>query len=323
MKTNDFARVRFDVVPNKSVRRIEGATGTGRSLQRPEPHLSGCRESIARAQASPRRVPGTCTLICLSAFARGYAFAKQLFMRKIRMRERGTERALTGCLVRYAKGAPIPQTPHESSYRKEDSMRNRLLATTAAMLVGMTFAAAQNMPNAQSERGSAGADRQQQGRDMQRGAQDSGSAAQDKRGQSQRSEQRQQRDQTTGQSQAKRPGPERARPEQAGGPRQQRAKSEQGEPVQAGPVQAGPVQAAQRNPARSDHRPGAARAEPEERARPDAGASSATSAGSIRPGQAGTSSAGFAEAGRKRAKPVRAESAASAARAEPGAARSS
>ena len=33
MKTNDFARVRFDVVPNKSVRRIEGATGTGRSLQ--------------------------------------------------------------------------------------------------------------------------------------------------------------------------------------------------------------------------------------------------------------------------------------------------
>src|SRR3954471_1133515 len=82
-------------------------------------------------------------------------------------------------------------------------MRNRLLATTAAMLVGMTFAAAQNLPNAQSESGSAGADRQQQGRDMQRGAQDSGSAAQDKRGQSQRSEQRQQRDQTTGQSQAK------------------------------------------------------------------------------------------------------------------------
>ena len=281
-------------------------------------------ESIARAQwamkcrIGHRRRSGACKLICLSAFARGYAFAKQLFMRKIRNRERGTERALTGCLVRYAKGAPIPQTPQESSYRKEDSMRNRLLATTAAMLVGMTFAAAQNMPNAQSERGSAGADRQQQGRDMQRGAQDSGSAAQDKRGQSQRSEQRQQRDQTTGQSQAKRSGPERARPEQAGGPRQQRAKSEQGEPVQAGPVQA-----AQRNPARSDHRPGAARAEPEERARPDAGASSATSAGSIRPGQAGTSSAGFAEAGRKRAKPVRAESTASAARAEPGAARSS
>ena len=308
MKTNDFARVRFDVVPNKSVRRIERATGTGRSLQRPEPHLSGCRESIARAQH--RRRSGTCTLICLSAFARGYAFAKQLFMRKIRMRERGTERALTGCLVRCAKGAPIPQTPLESSYRKEDSMRNRLLATTAAMLVGMTFAAAQNMPNAQSERGSAGADRQQQGRDMQRGAQDSGSAAQDKRGQSQRSEQRQQRDQTTGQSQPK------DRDQSAQG-RTRRA-AEQG-----GPVQAGPVQAAQRNPARSDHRPGAARAEPEERARPDAGTSSATSAGSIRPGQAGTSSAGFAEAGRERAKPVRAESAASAARAEPGAARSS
>src|SRR4051812_10557401 len=182
------------------------ATVTGRSLQRPEPHLS---ESIARAQCAMkfrighRRRSGACKLICLSAFARGYAFAKQLFMRKIRNRERGTERALTGCPVRCAKGAPIPQTPLESSYRKEDSMRNRLFATTAAMLVGMTFAAAQNMPNAQSERGSAGADRQQQGRDMQRGAQDNSSAAQDKRGQAQRSEQRQQRDQTTGQPQAK------------------------------------------------------------------------------------------------------------------------
>ena len=82
-------------------------------------------------------------------------------------------------------------------------MRNRLLATTAAMLVGMTFAAAQNMPNAQSERGSAGADRQPQGRAMERGAQDTGSATEDKRGQSQRSEQQQQRDQTTGQSRAK------------------------------------------------------------------------------------------------------------------------
>src|SRR6476646_902187 len=78
----------------------------------------------------------------------------------------------------------FPETPQESSCRKEDSMRNRLLATTAAMLVGMTFAAAQNMPNAQSERGPAGADRQQQGREMQRGSQDSGSAAQEKRGQS-------------------------------------------------------------------------------------------------------------------------------------------
>ena len=85
-------------------------------------------------------------------------------------------------------------------------MRNRLLATTAAMLVGMTLAAAQNMPNgAQSERGSAGAERQQQGRDAQRGAQEQRGAreqskAEDKRGQSQRSEGREQRDQTTGQS---------------------------------------------------------------------------------------------------------------------------
>jgi hypothetical protein len=67
-------------------------------------------------------------------------------------------------------------------------MRNRLLATTAAMLVGMTLAAAQNTPNgAQSERGSAGAERQQQGRDVQRGAQEQRGAreqskAEDKRG---------------------------------------------------------------------------------------------------------------------------------------------
>jgi hypothetical protein len=79
-------------------------------------------------------------------------------------------------------------------------MRNRLLATTAAMLVGMTLAAAQNMPNgAQSERGSAGAERQQQGRDAQRGAREQ-SKADDKRGQSQRSEGREPRDHTTGQS---------------------------------------------------------------------------------------------------------------------------
>ena len=84
-------------------------------------------------------------------------------------------------------------------------MRNKLLATTAAMLVGMTLALAQNMPNsaAQSERNSAGADRQQQGRDMQRGAQDSRPVAQDKRGQPQQSEDRQRRDQTTGQAQPK------------------------------------------------------------------------------------------------------------------------
>ena len=122
-------------------------------------------------------------------------------------------------------------------------MRNRLLATTAAMLVGMTFAAAQNMPNAQSERGSAGADRQQQGRDMQRGSQDSGSAAQDKRGQSQRSEQRQQRDQTTGQSQ-----PKGSDQSAVGNSRKTVAT-----PVRtANPT--GPVQTGQRNAARSDHR---------------------------------------------------------------------
>ena len=87
-------------------------------------------------------------------------------------------------------------------------MRNKLLATTVAMLVGMTLAAAQNMPNgAQSERGSAAAERQQQGRDAQRGAQEQRGAreqskAEDKRRQSQRSgsEGREQRDQTTGQS---------------------------------------------------------------------------------------------------------------------------
>jgi putative peptidoglycan binding protein/uncharacterized protein DUF1236 len=95
-------------------------------------------------------------------------------------------------------------------------MRNTLLASTTALLVGITFASAQNMPSggqpgsaAQSDRGSAGADRQQQGRDAQRGAeeqtkrpgaQDKRPGAQDKQGQSERSEGKQQRDQTTGQA---------------------------------------------------------------------------------------------------------------------------
>jgi hypothetical protein len=95
-------------------------------------------------------------------------------------------------------------------------MRNTLLASTAALLVGITFASAQNMPSgeqsgsaAQSDRGSAGADRQQQGRDAQRGAeeqtkrpgaQDKRPGAQDKQGQSEPSEGKQQRDQTTGQA---------------------------------------------------------------------------------------------------------------------------
>ena len=174
MKENDFLRIRFDVFPTNPSGESE-ATGNptfpsnGRNLTclAAENQLQE-RNAHEFASRIPSTVPGACTLICSPAFARRYAFAQQLFMRKIRMRERGTERALTGCLVRYAKGAPIPQTPHESSYRKEDSMRNRLLATTAAILVGMTFAAAQNMPNAQSERGSAGADRQPQGREQRR-----------------------------------------------------------------------------------------------------------------------------------------------------------
>ena len=154
MKENDFLRIRFDVFPTNPSGESE-ATGNptfpsnGRNLTclAAENQLQE-RNAHEFASRIPSTVPGACTLICSPAFARRYAFAQQLFMRKIRMRERGTERALTGCLVRYAKGAPIPQTPHESSYRKEDSMRNRLLATTAAMLVGMTLAAAQNLPNA-------------------------------------------------------------------------------------------------------------------------------------------------------------------------------
>jgi hypothetical protein len=114
MKPNDFGRVRFDVVLNKSVRRIEGATWnrtfppTERNLTCPAARInctSAMRMTWRRASST---VPGAYTLIRSPAFARGYAFAQQLFMRKIRMRERGTERALTGCPVRYAKDAPIP-----------------------------------------------------------------------------------------------------------------------------------------------------------------------------------------------------------------------
>src|SRR4051794_10898291 len=52
----------------------------------------------------------------------------------------------------------MPAVPNDRT-----PMRNRLLATTAAMLVGMTLAAAQNMPRggAQSERSPAGAQRRQ------------------------------------------------------------------------------------------------------------------------------------------------------------------
>ena len=90
-------------------------------------------------------------------------------------------------------------------------MRNTLLASTTALLVGITFASAQNMPSgghpgsaAQSDRGTAGADRQQQGRDAQRGAEEQSKqpGAQDKRpgAQDKQGEGKQQRDQTTGQA---------------------------------------------------------------------------------------------------------------------------
>src|SRR3954453_4280147 len=88
-------------------------------------------------------------------------------------------------------------------------MRNTLLASTAALLVGITFASAQNLPSggqpgsaAPGDGGSACAARQKQGRDAQRGAEEQTKrpGAQDKRGQSERSEGKQQRDQTTGQA---------------------------------------------------------------------------------------------------------------------------
>jgi hypothetical protein len=94
-------------------------------------------------------------------------------------------------------------------------MRNKLLASTAALLAGIAFASAQNMPSggqsggaAQTQGGAAGQDRQQgrsgqtqqgaQDQSKQQGAQDQ-KQDQNKQGQSQRS-QGQQRDQTTGQA---------------------------------------------------------------------------------------------------------------------------
>lgn len=49
MKENDFRRVRFDVVPTNPSGE-SGPQGTRRSLEREDPHLSGCGESIAGAQ---------------------------------------------------------------------------------------------------------------------------------------------------------------------------------------------------------------------------------------------------------------------------------
>ena len=118
-------------------------------------------------------------------------------------------------------------------------MRNRLLATTAAMLVGMTFAAAQNMPNAQSERGPAGADRQQQGRDMQRQKEDRGNSAQSQNKESQskqgQSKQRSktQRDQTTGQGQREQSRKNERDQTQGQAPQRQQGQSDQGKQGQA------------------------------------------------------------------------------------------
>ena len=85
-------------------------------------------------------------------------------------------------------------------------MRNTLLASTAALVLGITFASAQNTPSggqsgspAQTERGSAGGDRQPQGRDAQRGAREESKKPGAPDNKSQRSEGREQRDQTTGQ----------------------------------------------------------------------------------------------------------------------------
>ncbi len=117
-------------------------------------------------------------------------------------------------------------------------MRNMLLASTAALMVGITFASAQNMPSggqsgssAQTERGSAGADKQQ-GRDAQRGAQEeSKSGERDKQNQSQRSEGREQREQTTGQKEEGKQG-QREPSSQSQGKQGQRDQSSQGQSKQ-------------------------------------------------------------------------------------------
>jgi hypothetical protein len=117
-------------------------------------------------------------------------------------------------------------------------MRNMLLASTAALMVGITFASAQNMPSAgqsgssaQTERGSAGADKQQ-GRDAQRGAEESKqSGARDKQDQSQRSEGREQREQTTGQKEEGKQG-QREPSSQSKGKQGQRDQSSQGQSKQ-------------------------------------------------------------------------------------------
>jgi hypothetical protein len=90
-------------------KKLLAITSNPHSFQRRN-HLSGCTKSIAGPQRSHvfRVIIGVDFLV---SFARRYALAEQLFMRKIRMRERGTERALTSCPVRHAKGAPIPQVP--------------------------------------------------------------------------------------------------------------------------------------------------------------------------------------------------------------------
>src|SRR3954447_21997324 len=89
-----------------------------------------------------------------------------------------------------------PQRHGLFAMRKEHQMRNALLASTAALVIGISFASAQNMigggqsgNSAQTERGSAGGNKQQ-GRDAQRGAQEESKqpGARDKQGQSQRSE---------------------------------------------------------------------------------------------------------------------------------------
>src|SRR3954467_8009255 len=120
-------------------------------------------------------------------------------------------------------------------------MRNMLLASTAALMVGITFASAQNMPSAgqsgssaQTERGSAGADKQQ-GRDAQRGAEESKqSGARDKQDQSQRSEGREQgreqREQTNGQKDGKQG--QREPSSQSKGKQGQRDQSSQGQSKQ-------------------------------------------------------------------------------------------
>lgn len=96
-----FLRPWFDVVPTNPVEANRGGhkepdvPSNGRNLTCP----------VAENQLQDRNARVFASTIA------GRSRVHVDLLRKLRMRERGTERAVTGCPSRYAKGAPIPQMP--------------------------------------------------------------------------------------------------------------------------------------------------------------------------------------------------------------------